>query len=198
MKGTIICYGDSNTYGYDPRSLTGGRYPENVRWTGILQEKSGWSIKNHGVNGRCIPHNPSQIHFFCEQMKDWCKMNGPVKIWVMLGTNDLLTEAGFTAEDTGLRMKKFLQVLVEQIKISNREMEVRLISPPPVKRGAWVDEERIYREAEKLDQVYRKAAGELNIDFTGTAAWQIPVAYDGVHFSEDGHRKFADRLLKIL
>ena len=41
MKGTIICYGDSNTYGYDPQSLTGGRYPENICWTGILQEKTG-------------------------------------------------------------------------------------------------------------------------------------------------------------
>ena len=85
MKGTIICYGDSNTYGYDPQSLTGGRYPENICWTGILQEKSGWLIKNHGVNGRCIPHNSSQIHFFCEQLRDWCKIKGPVRIWIMLG-----------------------------------------------------------------------------------------------------------------
>ena len=154
MKGTIICYGDSNTYGYDPQSLTGGRYPENICWTGILQEKSGWLIKNHGVNGRCIPHNSSQIHFFCEQLRDWCKIKGPVRIWIMLGTNDLLTETGFTAEDAGNRMKKFLQVLVQQQEINNREMKVRLIAPPPVKRGAWVDEERICREAEKLDKIY--------------------------------------------
>ena len=133
MKGTIICYGDSNTYGYDPQSLTGGRYPENIRWTGILQEKSGWLIKNHGVNGRCIPHNSSQIHFFCEQLRDWCKIKGTVRIWIMLGTNDLLTEKGFTAEDTGNRMKKFLQVLVQQLEVNNREMKVRLIAPPPVK-----------------------------------------------------------------
>ena len=198
MKGTIICYGDSNTYGYDPQSLTGGRYPENIRWTGILQEKSGWLIKNHGVNGRCIPHNSSQIHFFCEQLRDWCKIKGTVRIWIMLGTNDLLTEKGFTAEDTGNRMKKFLQVLVQQQEINNREMKVRLIAPPPVKRGAWVDEERICREAEKLDKIYSKVAEELNMDFTGTGDWEIPVAYDGVHFSQEGHRKFADKLLEIL
>ena len=116
----------------------------------------------------------------------------------MLGTNDLLTEKGFTAEDTGNRMKKFLQVLVQQLEVNNREMKVRLIAPPPVKRGAWVDEERICREAEKLDKVYSKVAEELNMDFTGTGDWEIPVAYDGVHFSQEGHRKFADKLLEIL
>lgn len=27
----VICYGDSNTYGYDPRSYIGGRYPAGAR-----------------------------------------------------------------------------------------------------------------------------------------------------------------------
>lgn len=32
----ILCIGDSNTYGYDPRSFFGDRYPEDVRWTDNL------------------------------------------------------------------------------------------------------------------------------------------------------------------
>ena len=36
---TILCYGDSNTYGL--KSDLVSRYPRNVRWTGILQEKLG-------------------------------------------------------------------------------------------------------------------------------------------------------------
>ena len=32
MGHRIVCYGDSNTYGYNPRSYLGGRYPEAVRW----------------------------------------------------------------------------------------------------------------------------------------------------------------------
>ena len=31
---TILCYGDSNTYGYNP--VNGLRYPKDVRWTGCL------------------------------------------------------------------------------------------------------------------------------------------------------------------
>ena len=40
MAGTIICYGDSNTYGYDPCTLMGDQYPEQNRWTGILEERN--------------------------------------------------------------------------------------------------------------------------------------------------------------
>ena len=34
----LICFGDSNTYGYDPRSFFGGRYPG--RWTDLLAENT--------------------------------------------------------------------------------------------------------------------------------------------------------------
>lgn len=36
---TILCYGDSNTYGL--RSDLVSRYPRNLRWTGILQSMLG-------------------------------------------------------------------------------------------------------------------------------------------------------------
>lgn len=31
----VICFGDSNTYGYNPRTWLGGRYDANSRWVGI-------------------------------------------------------------------------------------------------------------------------------------------------------------------
>ena len=47
MSGTIICYGDSNTYGYDPCVLAGDRYPEEDRWTEILERETDWKIEDH-------------------------------------------------------------------------------------------------------------------------------------------------------
>ena len=39
----IVCFGDSNTYGYIPEN--GERYPWGVRWTSLLNEKAGlWQI----------------------------------------------------------------------------------------------------------------------------------------------------------
>ena len=49
---TILCYGDSNTYGYNP--VNGLRYPKDVRWTGVLQKLLGeqYAVIEEGCNGR--------------------------------------------------------------------------------------------------------------------------------------------------
>lgn len=193
MSGTLICYGDSNTYGYDSRSFTGERYEKHIRWTGILEETAGWRIRNHGINGRCIPHTSPQLRFACGQTEKWGQEE---QGWmaVMLGTNDLLQEPGFTAEDAAIRMENFLRKLCETEAVKSGRLRLWLLSPPCMKRGAWVEEERICRESERLGREYQKAAERLEIKFTDTGKWEIPLLFDGVHFSEEGHRKFADRI----
>ena len=48
----ILCYGDSNTWGYIP--LTEKRYPPEVRWTGRLQRLLGpdYQVLEDGLSGR--------------------------------------------------------------------------------------------------------------------------------------------------
>ena len=117
MSEIYVFYGDSNTYGYDPRSMMGDRYPQDVRWTGILQKETGWDIRDHGICGRCIPHTASQIHFACEQIQDWAAEasteGNRVNMWIMLGSNDLLQECTFTAEDVADRMKFFMEKVLQ-------------------------------------------------------------------------------------
>jgi lysophospholipase L1-like esterase len=49
---TIVCYGDSNTWGDNPDFDE--RYPANVRWPGILQDLLGdeYDVVNEGLRGR--------------------------------------------------------------------------------------------------------------------------------------------------
>ena len=198
MKGTIICYGDSNTYGYDPRSFMGDRYGKDIRWTGVLAEKTDWSIRNHGMNGRCIPYTASQIRFACEQTEEWGREQAPLWFAVMLGTNDLLMEPGFRAEDAAERMEKFLLVLSETEAVKSGRICLWLIAPPAMKRGAWVEEDSLCLESERLGGEYRKIAEKLGIRYTDAGQWDIQVVFDGVHFSEEGHRKFAEGMVKEL
>lgn len=40
----VLCFGDSNTYGYDPagmRDSTAVRYAQDVRWCGVVQRDLG-------------------------------------------------------------------------------------------------------------------------------------------------------------
>ena len=75
----LLCLGDSNTYGYDPRSYFGSRYPEKSCWTGLLD---GWEVINCGMNGLVVPTDSKVWKNLIESRK-------PDPVTVMLGSNDL-------------------------------------------------------------------------------------------------------------
>ena len=55
MKKRILCYGDSNTWGYKP--VTGERYDEDERFTGVLARELGedYRVVEEGLVGRYLP-----------------------------------------------------------------------------------------------------------------------------------------------
>lgn len=176
----IVCFGDSNTYGYDPRSYFGDRYAAEDRWVDLIAEYTGWECVNAGVNGSEIPKSSVALQLF----KD-------ADIFlIMLGTNDLLQ--GTSAKDTAARMENFLKLLLPQRK------NILLAAPPPMKRGAWVPSDNLVRESICLAEAYRLVAERLNIAFIDTRQWNIELAFDGVHFTEEGHHTFANRLTEQL
>jgi len=166
----IICFGDSNTWGYDPRSYFGERYERC--WVDILAKMSGWKLVNRGLNGRTIPEGEVLI-------PDDTRL-----LMVMLGTNDLLQ--GCSAEEAAERMHDFLSSLPND--------KLLLIAPVPLVRGEWVGDDELISESKRLAEACRGVAEELGIAFTNTADWGIPLCFDGVHFTEEGHRIFAEKL----
>ena len=112
----VICFGNSNTYGYDPRSYLGGRYDADIRWVDILAAKTGWTVRNMGENGREIPTSAPDFPADTDLLI------------VMIGTNDLLQ--GRSPGQAAERLERFLSgIFLERSKLL-------LIAPPPVQRGA--------------------------------------------------------------
>ena len=101
----MLCYGDSNTYGYDPRGFFGDRYPKESRWVDILVQRTGWQIQNEGQNGREIPSRPFQY----QRAGELLSPSAPDIFAIMLGTNDLLR--GDSAEASCFRMEAFLRYI---------------------------------------------------------------------------------------
>jgi lysophospholipase L1-like esterase len=191
MQGTIICYGDSNTYGYDPRLGGGGRYPEGERWVDILAEKLGCRMENQGLCGRSIPSMQSQIRHIKSQLEEWRHISPEYQIWVMLGTNDLLMGKSNTASEVAGRMKNFLEaILCFDVNAS----DILLIAPPKMCRGTWVEGDWLVEESKKLGTEYGALANDLGIRFTDAGKWDLDLCFDGVHLSEAGHIKFADNM----
>ena len=178
----LWCFGDSNTYGYDPRGFFGGRYA--APWPELLAEKNGFQVVNDGKNGRMIPVREYE---FLQFRRDAERYDVDALI-VMLGTNDLLE--GATAGEVAARMEVFL----------NRcDMpQTLLIGPPPMKRGAWVPDDGLVEESKALSRQYEALAKRRGIRFADAGKWDIALAYDGVHFTEEGHARFAEGLASCL
>lgn len=172
----VICFGDSNTYGYDPRGYFGGRYDNDSRWVDILAAKTGWNIKNEGVNGREIPRRPISVPEDTDLLI------------VMLGTNDLLQ--GNSVEVTAARMEAFLTGIDKD--------KLLVIGPPPMQLGAWVPDQSLIDASKELNHAYKALAQRLGVRFAYAGKWNISLTFDGVHFTEDGHRAFAEGLYKEL
>ena len=175
----IYCFGDSNTYGYDPCGFFGDRYAAADRWVDLLAKQRNWECINAGVNGREIPRNLSALRL--------SEVLPSVDIFlVMLGTNDLLQ--GDTAREAAARMDAFLTSLLPHCS------SILLVSPPPMKRGAWVPTDALVAESCRLSEEYRQLAEKLRIPFIDTRGWNIALTFDGVHYTEEGHHAFAEQL----
>ena len=179
----ILCFGDSNTYGYDPRGFFGDRYGAEDRWVDLLAKQTGHEWINAGTNGRDIPCNPYALRLLTE--------HAPVDIFlVMLGTNDLLQ--GATAKEAATRMEAFLNPLLPRCR------QILLVAPPPMKRGAWVPTDELVAESVQLAEEYKLLAEKLDIPFVDTCRWNIELAFDGVHFAEEGHHSFVNHLMEVI
>lgn len=188
---TVFCFGDSNTYGYDPRSPLGERYPPEVRWTGLLSRDAGWRVLEAGQNGQEIPHRPPELAAV-RRLTERCPP--PEGAVLLLGSNDLLLHPSFTAEDAAARMEGCLAAFLERWPPA----ALLLTAPPPMVRGAWVAEERLVRESARLAACYRALARRLGVGFADAGAWGVDLAFDGVHFSPAGHRAFARGIREAL
>ena len=183
----ILCFGDSNTYGYDPRSFFGGRYDAAHRWVDLLAETSGWETVNAGANGREIPRTEGEAARFAQSLSGAAM---PDLLLVMLGANDLLQ--GADVRTAAGRMEAFLK------RVPLPEERVVLIAPPPMEPGAWVTEARLLTDSRQLTSAYAALAAKLGIHFLDAGSWDIGLTFDGVHFTEAGHAVFAKELRQAL
>lgn len=183
----LLCFGDSNTYGYDPRSYFGGRYDAQNRWVDLLAQKTGWELFNAGQNGREIPRRSREF----TQIQQLLALSGPVDAFlVMLGDNDLLQ--GTSVETVLARMEAFLSQLPSVCG------KIILIAPPPLKRGTWVPDTQLLEDVLQLAEHYQTLAHRLGIEFIDTRDWNLELTFDGVHFSEADHILFAEHLFAAL
>lgn len=135
---TILCYGDSNTWGYDPVSQD--RHPYGIRWTTLLQRELGqdYLVIPEGLNGRTtVWDDPIERHKSGAKYLPPClESHKPLDlVLIMLGTNDLKVRFSLPASDIARGVGTLVD-LVNKSECGPGGMApgVLLLVPPEVRR----------------------------------------------------------------
>ena len=206
---TIVCYGDSNTWGYMPKRehpeiTANNRFPWGVRWTSLLQMKLGadYRVVEEGLNGRTTMFDdPLDVCRNGLEGIDYSMLtNCPVDLVIlMLGTNDVKSFFGMPP----YVIAKGCGRLIERIQAGGygpggAAPEILLVAPlklPDTLPGSWLGEEfgpgAIARN-DQLPAYYERIAAEKGVHFLNAAASVTADAADSIHMNEAGHAATAE------
>lgn len=197
---TILCYGDSNTWGYDAEA--DGRIPWNERYPGILSRKMGASyhVAENGLCGRTT-HYESDVELFVNGLKgaQFCaEVHAPLDyVVLMLGTND--------CKDMYRAQIGEIQEGIRQIGhcFTRKGAQILLAAPPVMrylKKSPFFEEfgEGAERKSRLLKAAYQELAREEKWLFLDVDEIVRPGDYDKIHLDREGHRILAEAVYKIL
>ena len=208
---TILCYGDSNTWGYDPR--TGGRYDHKTRWpmamARILNRNSPpedpqWWVVEEGLNGRttCREDPIEGDKNGLRQLIPILESHQPIDVVaVMLGTNDLKTRFNPSPFDIARGAQRVVMAARDS-KFGPGDSEPKLIMicpPPTVESRTFL---HIFGDctelSKKLSPLYRQLAAECGAVFLDAGKYVETSPADGIHFEAAGQLALAEAMAEIV
>jgi lysophospholipase L1-like esterase len=208
---TILCYGDSNTYGYIPAS-GGGRYDHRTRWPRalerILNENCGsepeWWVDEEGLNGRTSSFDdPVELERNgLRHIIPILKSHKPLDIVaVMLGTNDLKRRFNPSPYDISQGVLNVVKAIQHsETGPKDSAPKVLVICPPPLLESPVFGD--IFSGAivisKQLPPYYKQIceeSGSLYLD-AGSVIKTSPA--DGVHLEPSEHLRLAEAVAKII
>ena len=200
----IIAFGDSNTWGLDPATKT--RFPESVRWTGILRMEllqASLHLAEEGLCGRTTMFEDlyrSGLNGAKEVSRVLDRNPGAVAAIIMLGTNDCKKAFRATAEEIGAGLERVLDEFERRISPER----ILVISPVILGENVWKPEkdpdfdQRSVLVSTGLKAVYERLARRRGHLFMAASDHVSPSAYDDEHLNAEGHRILADAVWQIL
>ena len=194
---TILCYGDSNTWGYD--AGTQSRFSLEARWVSVLARElgDGYTVIPEGLNGRTtVWPDPVEGEYKSGKthLIPCLESHHPLDlVVVMLGTNDLKHRFGLSAWDIASGAATLVQMILRsEFGPNGSAPRVLLMAPPPTCVANAAFSEMLEGADEKsalLGEQYRSVAAEQGCAFFDTSTVIVSDPTDGVHLAADQHHK---------
>ncbi len=198
----ILCFGDSNTYGFDPKD--GSRFNEKIRWSGRLANLLGceYSIIEAGCNNRtCFSDNDGIFELTGYKAITKYLDGNYFLIVIAIGINDL--QKFYNPKES--EIKKGLDEFLNLVRKKQPNTKILLAAPSKLNNNVLThqyfslqfDEESV-KKSLLLPSIYENAAKKFNCSYIDLNTLSEVSNIDGLHFSEEGHKKIADKLYEFI
>lgn len=199
----IVCFGDSNTWGYNPANKE--RFDENTRWTALLQKKLGdaYQVVECGICGRTTSFDDRyrDYHNGRRGLGYSLLENRPIDLLIIsLGGNDMkYTNARGSARglDALLAAAENTGTLDYAVpSVFRDERRILVISPIPF--GPEIDDDRDsmfcgkYQDSLRFGELYKRICEKHGVRMLEGAAYAAPSQADHIHMDAENHRKMAE------
>jgi len=219
---TILCFGDSNTWGYIPEkdraeSEIAERYPLGVRWPGMLQTLLGseYYVVEDGLSGRTTAFNDviGKYRDGAKYLGECLTVNKPVDLLIMmLGSND--TKRRFLVSSQGIA--KGIEKLIRVARSGGvtrssgfgpggGQPKILIISPVRIREEILDSflklefDQNSIQKSQELAELYFNIARRRHCYYMNAAVYAEASEIDGLHIDAENHRKIAEAVaVKVL
>jgi len=195
---SILCYGDSITWGYNPKD--GTRFAPEDRWPCVLEQALDGRarIVEEALNGRTVatddPSHPNRNGLAL--LPPLLEAHAPLDIvLIMLGTNDSAPCYGLTPGRIAMNCAGLIRAVRSTLPgIGFAAPPIVLMAPPLL--GALSAEMALFyaggeATSQGLAEAYRTTAKYFDCHFFDAGAVVQASAVDGVHLDPPDQRKLA-------
>jgi lysophospholipase L1-like esterase len=198
---TVLCFGDSNTYGTPP--MTGPddarRFDEESRWPAAMRPLLGpaWTVIEEGLPGRTtVLDDPIEgAHKNARRYLLAClETHRPLDaVVLMLGTNDLKARFHLPARDIAAGIGVLAEIIGSIKNLGLPAPRLLIVCPPPILVTGWLSEMFTGGDATsaRLAPAYRAVAQQVGAAFLDAGSVISSSTLDGIHFDDVEHRKLA-------
>jgi len=206
---TLLCFGDSNTYGAVPTLARVGRhrFAPDRRWPGILRKQlgAGWQVIEEGHPSRTTLRDDPIEGSHKNGLRGLpisLESHMPVDLVIlMLGTNDLKWRFSASPSDIADSIEVVAKaVIASETGPGGAAPAVMIIAPPPMQEVDWLAEMFLGGAGKSMEfgrrfgEVARRC-GAAYLD-AGTIVESSTV--DGIHLESESHRTLAGAVARIV
>ncbi|MBC7284757.1 SGNH/GDSL hydrolase family protein [Hoeflea sp.] len=203
---TVLCYGDSLTWGYDPETVW--RHALEDRWPSALAASLGDGVQvvADGLNGRTTAfddHTADCDRNGARTLPTVLHTHAPLDLVIlMLGTNDMKPVVAGTAHAASKGMRRLIDLVrLHAWPVEQEVPQILVVAPPPLVETADPDFAAMFEggvdQSAMLASFYADLADDSGAGFFDAGSVAGCSSIDGVHMNAENTRALGRGLAPV-